>query len=83
MIKVKVANFDPQRVKETHEKLHSLHPLKSLLDPKYFWHGWFGYTLDKVLAFLFLYYAILIFVTVAAPSLETSTFLPPFIDIPL
>ena len=68
MIKVKLANFDPQKVKETHERLHTLHPLKSLLHPKYFRHGWFGKTLEMVLAFLFLYYAILIFVTVAAPS---------------
>ena len=68
MIKVKLANFDPQKVKETHERLHSLHPLISLVHPKYFWHGWFGKTMEKVLAFLFLYYAILIFVTIAAPS---------------
>ena len=67
-IKVKLANFDPQKVKENHQGLHSIHPLKSLLHPEYFRHGWFGYTLEKVLAFLFLYYNLLIFVTVAAPS---------------
>ena len=44
--------------------------MKTLLHPQYVRHGWIGYTFTKVLMFLFIYYTILIFVTVFKPSYE-------------
>ena len=40
------------------------------MHPKYFKHGWLGYTFTKVLAFLILYYIIIIIVAIGTNGLE-------------
>ena len=57
------------RIKDDRSGLHG-DPMSTLLHPKYIKHGWVGYTFTKVLMFLFLYYSILIFVSIFKPSYE-------------
>ena len=60
------------RIQEHHSKINENQrkPLKMLLHPKYFKHGWIGYTFTKVLAFLILYYIIIIIVAIGTNGLD-------------
>jgi len=60
----RIAQFDSEKVHEHHSKISKRKPLKALVHPKYLKHGWIGYTFNKVLAFLILYYVITIIVAI-------------------